>query len=91
MSAKVKFFAYFRELFGAKEREMPLGTGATVKEVLAILCDTPERRSEIYDGQALKAHVVIMKNGAGIHSFQGLATPVGDGDILSIFPLMGGG
>jgi molybdopterin converting factor small subunit len=32
-----------------------------------------------------------MKNGAGIQSFQGLDTPLNDGDVLSVFPLMGGG
>lgn len=91
MSVKVKLFAYFRELFGAKEKEIPLAEGATVKDMLDVLCDTPLLRSEIFDGEALKPHVVIMKNGTSIHSSQGLVTPLSDGDILSVFPLMGGG
>ena len=91
MSVKVKFFAYFRDLFAAKEKEMALEAGATVRDVLAVLCDSAERRSEIFDGEKLKSHIVVMKNGAGIQSFQGLETPLNGGDVLSVFPLMGGG
>jgi molybdopterin synthase sulfur carrier subunit len=91
VSARVKFFAYFRELFATKEKELPVDTGTTVRDALAFVCDSEERRSEIFDGDTLKTHIVIMKNGASIQSLQGLETPLGDGDILSIFPLMGGG
>jgi molybdopterin synthase sulfur carrier subunit len=91
MSVKVKFFAYFRELFAAKEKEMALEAGTTVRDALAALCDSGERHSEIFDGDKLKPHIVVMKNGAGIQSFQGLETPLNDGDVLSVFPLMGGG
>jgi molybdopterin synthase sulfur carrier subunit len=91
MSVKVKFFAYFRELFAAKEKEMALEAGTTVRDVLAVLCDSAERRTEIFDGDRLKPHIVVMKNGAGIRSFQGLETPLKDGDVLFVFPLMGGG
>jgi len=91
MSVKVKFFAYFRVLFTAKEKEIALKAGATVREVLAVLCDSAERRSEIFDGEKLKSHIVVMKNGAGIQSFQGIETALDDGDVLSVFPLMGGG
>ena len=91
MSVKVKFFTYFRELFAVKEKEVALQVGTTVRDVLAVLCDSAERRSEIFDGGKLKPHIVVMKNGAGIQSFQGLETPLKDGDVLSVFPLMGGG
>jgi len=91
MSAKVKFFAYFRELFAAKEKVVALQAGTTVRDVLAGLCDSAARRSEIFDGDRLKPHIVVMINGAGIQSFQGLETPLKDGDVLSVFPLMGGG
>jgi sulfur-carrier protein len=91
MSAKIKFFAYFRELFAAKDKEIPIRAGTTLRDVLSVLCDSPYRRSELFDGDVLKPHIVIMKNGAGIQSLQGLETPLQDGDVLSIFPLMGGG
>jgi molybdopterin synthase sulfur carrier subunit len=91
MSVRVKFFAYFRDLFAAKEKEMAFKAGTTVRDVLAVLCDSAARRSEIFDGEKLKSHIVVMKNGAGIHSFQSLGTLLSDGDVLSVFPLMGGG
>jgi MoaD family protein len=91
MSVKIKFFAYFREVFAAKEKEIELKAGGTIREVLAVLCDSAERRTEIFDDDKLKPHIVVMKNGAGIESFQGLETPLKDGDVLSVFPLMGGG
>ncbi len=91
MSVKVKFFAYFRELFAAKEKEIDLPARTTVRDALAGLCDSPQRRSELFEGGRLRPHIVILKNGSGLQSFQGLETPLNDGDVLSVFPLMGGG
>jgi molybdopterin synthase sulfur carrier subunit len=90
MTVRVKFFAHFREVFGAKDKAMPLAPGATVKDILEALCDTAERRRLVFDG-GLKPHVVVMKNGSSILSLQGLATPLETDDTLAIFPMLGGG
>jgi molybdopterin converting factor small subunit len=91
MTIQAKFFASFRDLFGGRARGVTVGGGATVREALDILCDTPERRREIFAGAGLKPHVVIMLNGAPVGSLQGLATLLASGDTLAIFPLLGGG
>lgn len=91
MSVKAKFFAYFRDLFEGRERDLDVPPGASVGDALGLLCDTPERRREVFAGDGLKPHVVVMVNGAPIGSLQGLATPLAPGDTLAVFPLVGGG
>jgi len=91
MTIKAKFFAYFRELFAGREKEISVAPGASVGEALAALCDTAERRREVFLGDGLKPHIVVMVNGTPIGSLQGLATPLAAGDTLAVFPIMGGG
>lgn len=91
MTIKVKFFAYFREVFGGRDREVALGAGASVGDALALLCDTPARRAEIFAAGGLKPHLVIMLNGVPVQSLKGLSTPLAEGDTLAVFPMMGGG
>lgn len=91
MTIKAKFFAYFRDLFGGRDRDLTIAAAATVGEALAVLCDTPARRAEIFAGAGLKPHLVVMLNGVPVQSLKGMATPLADGDTLAIFPIMGGG
>ena len=49
MKIKVKFFATFRELFGAELRELELGSGTDIKELLNILCDSRRCHAAIID------------------------------------------
>lgn len=91
MTLKVKFFAYFRDVFDGRERDLVVGGTATVGAALEALCDTPARRAEIFAGAGLKPHLVVMLNGVPLRSAQGLSTPLGDGDTLAVFPMMGGG
>lgn len=91
MTVRIKFFAYFREVFGGRERDLELAPGAAVADALNRLADTSERRRELFDGAALKPHLVVMINGAPVGSLQGAATPLSPGDTLAVFPLVGGG
>jgi molybdopterin synthase sulfur carrier subunit len=91
MTIKAKFFAYFRDLFGGRDRDLTLVPGATVGEALALLCDTGARRAEIFAGRELKPHLVVMLNGVPVRSLKGLSTPLADGDTLAVFPVLGGG
>jgi sulfur-carrier protein len=91
MTVKAKFFAYFRELFGVRERDLEIAAGASVGDALELLCDTPERRREVLAADGLKAHIVVMVNGVPLGSLQGLATPLAPGDTLAVFPMIGGG
>jgi molybdopterin synthase sulfur carrier subunit len=91
MIVTAKFFAHFRELFGGRERVLDLSAAATVGEALAVLCDTPQRLAEVFVCGALKPHLVVMVNGVPVQSLSGLSTPLSEGDILAIFPMLGGG
>lgn len=91
MTIKVKFFAYFREVFGGRDRDLDLPAGSAVGDALAALGDTAARRDEIYAGAELKPHLVVMLNGTPISSLKGTATPLAAGDTLAVFPMMGGG
>ena len=91
MTVRVRFFAYFRELFGGKDRVLDLPDGASVGAALELLCDSPARRAEIFDAARLRPQIVVMINGAGLPTATGTATPLREGDILAVFPMMGGG
>jgi molybdopterin synthase sulfur carrier subunit len=91
MRIKAKFFAYFRDLFGGREHDLDIGAGRTVRDALDALCDTAERRGEIFSGSELKPHLVVMVNGVHIGTLQGLDTVLAAGDTLAVFPFLGGG
>ncbi|MGA2361228.1 MAG: ubiquitin-like small modifier protein 1 [Candidatus Aminicenantales bacterium] len=91
MIIKTKFFAYFRDVFDGRERDVDIGDGRTVRDALDVLCDSPGRRAEIFAGTDLKPHLVIMVNGIHIQSLHGLETELKAGDTLTVFPFLGGG
>jgi len=91
VKVKIKFFAYFRDLFQAKEKEILLRDEATVRDVLDLLCDTPQRTDEVFAKRELKPHLVVMKNGVHINSLDGLSTRVAAGDVIAVFPFIAGG
>jgi len=93
ITVKVRFFAYFREIFGGKEKVFGLDAGTTVAGLLELLGDTPLRRAEIFAGDdpVLKPHLVVLVNGSDLASAGGLAAGLRDGDTVAVFPLMGGG
>ena len=91
MTVGVKLFAHFRDLFGARSRTLEVADGATVREALGALCDTPGRRREIFEGGGLRPHLVVMVNGVHVLSLRGLETRLAPGDTLAVFPFLVGG
>lgn len=96
MTVKVKFLATFKMLFGAASRELDLPDGTTAGGLLEIVCDTPERRREVFASApkgtagppgALKPHVVVMRNG----SPAALGDALAGGDVVAVFPFVSGG
>jgi molybdopterin converting factor small subunit len=88
MTVRVRFLATFKGLFGGPARELDLPEGTTVVALLDVLCDTPQRRGEVFAaGGALKPQVVVMRNGAPA----GLADPLAAGDTVAVFPFITGG
>ena len=53
MTIKARFFASFRDLFGGRSRDLAVPDGASVGYALAVLCDTPARRRELFAGAGL--------------------------------------
>lgn len=92
MKVKVRFFAPFRELFGAYESEVELEGTPDVRELLNILCDSDERRDKIFDqfGE-LRPYVMILKNRQPIQIFDGVGTELKERDEIAIFPPVSGG
>jgi len=92
MTVRVRFLAHLKTLFGVKEKDVELVEPALLEDLLKLLCDTPERRREIFltDG-SLNPQVIIMKGGTNALSLQGLETPLGDGDAVAILPFLIGG
>jgi MoaD family protein len=86
MTVKVRFFAYFRDLFDGKEKRIELEAEAKVGRLMDILGDSSARRKELGS-----RHLVVMINGTNLSSLDGLATELHDGDVVAVFPLMGGG
>jgi molybdopterin synthase sulfur carrier subunit len=91
MRIKVKFFAYFREIFDGREKDVVLPEGSTVGDLLDGVCDTAKRRAEVFKGRALKPLVIAMKNGKSINSLDGLETTLEDDDVIAVFPFVTGG
>jgi molybdopterin synthase sulfur carrier subunit len=89
---KVKFFGPVRDVFGGREVEIALPSGARLGELLRRLSSTPEREKEIFSGEgAIQPHVVIMKNGSPVTKPEMGNALLQDGDTIAIFPFMGGG
>ncbi len=92
MTIKVKFLAYFRDIFGEREREVRLAGGSRLRDLLKVLCTTAEREKYIFaEEEKLNPQTVIIMNGMPVESLGGLTAPLSDGDIIAIFPYLGGG
>lgn len=89
---KAKFYGPFRDLFGGREREIELSADFSVSGLLRRLSDTADREKQLFSiSGGLHPHVVVMKNGAPVHGQDGLEGLLKDGDIIALFPFLGGG
>jgi molybdopterin synthase sulfur carrier subunit len=91
---KVKFYATLRQHVGAKEVEIPLKEGETVRHLIdKIVTQYPQLRTELLDEQGnLFGHVHLFVNGRDTSFLEdGLDTALSSEDRLSLFPAVGGG
>lgn len=90
---QVRIFATLRPLVGAREVEVEVRAGDTVRSVLEGLGDAyPALYERILDEDGrIKSSIHVLVNGRSVKYLQGLDTAIGDGDRLSLFPAVGGG
>jgi molybdopterin synthase sulfur carrier subunit len=90
---RVRIFATLRQLVGQSEVEVPLQSGATVREVLAQLAEQhPALGERLFDGEGnLQSSINLLINGRNISFLDGLDTTVHESDRLALFPAVGGG
>lgn len=90
---KVRFYSIFRDLFGDSSKVVRLPDGSTIEELLGFLCDSEQRIREIYDDSGeLGSYVFITLNrGNGVQLIQEPDVTLENGDVVSIFPPIGGG
>jgi MoaD family protein len=93
LEINLKLRARFVELFGTKERRVRLQNGATVRNLLDALCDSPERTEKIFDNERknLRPYVAVTKNGRFIIHLEWLDTKLSDGDNVEIFSMVSAG
>ena len=90
---RVRFFATLRQFVGAKEVEVNVGPGDTVRHALQQLeAEYPALQGRILGEQRdLKKSLNIFVSGRSIKFKQGLDTVLQEGDVLAIFPPLAGG
>ena len=91
LQVTVKFFAYLRDLFRGREEKIDLESGSSIGDLLNLLCDSPVRREQIFDGGELKPGMIVLKNGNHVKHLSGLETKLDDGDTIVLIPMVGGG
>ena len=91
---QIRVYAALREVMGGARFDVLLAQPTTVGVVLAELADQhPALAPKLWDenGELKSGYVMALLNGRSIAFLQGLATPICDDDILSLFPPVGGG
>lgn len=93
MQICVRLFAGFRAVAGIEELSLTLLPGANVRSaLLALIKQQPELERELpLAGGRLPQHVNVFLNGKNVLVREGLDTPLSEGDVLALFPPVGGG
>jgi len=93
MHVKVRTIGSFIELFGFKEREVSF-QGNTVEDLMKFLkrtIGTTFEENVLEPDEKVKPFIKVLVNGLGIETLRGLSTELSDGDVVAIFPPVGGG
>mgnify|MGYP000656818996 CR=1 FL=1 len=90
MQIELRFFANFREAVGQKTIQRDYEDGLQAGDVLRSLSEEFAEMDLFEDGE-LREYLTILVNGTDIAHLDGQATPLEDGDELSVFPPVAGG
>ncbi len=94
MKIEVRLFANIRELAGQRTVVEELPSGASVGEVLQKICKrfgTKFREQVLGERGQPNETIKVLLNGHNIVFLNGAATKLKDGDVIAIFPPVGGG
>ena len=88
-----KLFADLAETAGSKRIAVDVDPGDTVGDALeALFDDHPALRERVMDGDEVRDHINVMRNGTNVFVRQdGLKTELEAGDELALFPPVSGG
>lgn len=92
MAIAVRFYATYRDITACKAMEIPVQ--GDLHRLLLLLTDKfgPAMERKLFKAPGeLGPDAVILINGRHVAHLQGLNTPVQDGDVVAIFPLVAGG
>lgn len=90
----VHFYATLRTIVGKREVDIQLPEGASVRQLVdGIIVEYPALRQEMVDKKGnLQSHIHIFVNGRDtVHLENEIDTTLSPGDVISIFPPVGGG
>lgn len=95
INIKVRIFAAFRDILGIKETDLQFPSNITVRSLIQALSNRYsqgklERRIFDESGKVQK-YVKILVNGRDVDFLDGPSTQLKDGDVLAMFPPVGGG
>ena len=92
MKVHVKAFAMFRDIMD-DEIDLDLSGNATISDLLDELTSRYQRFGEMAfeSPGVLRNFVNILRNGRNIQFIKGMETQLEDGDLIALFPPVGGG
>lgn len=92
MKIKVKFYADFKKMF-FEEQDIELGDRAKIKDLLAQVCDTDERRKEILDssGKVKPSVMIVLMRGQRSEVVGREHAELKDGDVVMVLRAAFGG
>jgi len=89
MKIRVRFHSRFKDIFGAKEKDIELEEGASVRDLLKLLCANEVQSKSIYaeSEKRLRHDVLLTKNRRFIFHMQRLDTKLEDRDeVVILYP-----
>nr|MDO8098274.1 ubiquitin-like small modifier protein 1 [Candidatus Njordarchaeota archaeon] len=95
IKVKVRIFATFRDIVGIKETDLQLPSNDTIRSLVQTLSNKYSQgklEREVFDESGkVQKYVKILVNGRDIDFIDGPSTQLKDGDIVAMFPPVGGG
>jgi len=92
LKVEARLYGGLERVFQENQKQVELTKASTVRALLEHLCNSPERRREIFDDHGqIRPDLVVLRNGRSIVFLGGLDTELNDGDAVAIFlPVRGG-